>query len=149
MAIRFSLLAGALLLWLSFPLANFALCVVEENTHLREGPGTKFPVSFEVIRYTPLKKVKKKDGWYEVKDVDGQAHWIREDLVTTNFKCVTIKDEFANLRKGPGIKYPLAPGKRGDKYLSFRLLSERGEWAKVEDIEGDEAWVLKKLIWVQ
>ena len=127
----------------------FALCVSDPYAKLRRGPGTTWPVTFEVQQYMPLKKLSKQKGWYRVEDVDGQKHWIREDLVTARYHCATIKDKFANLRKGPGKNFPMVAASPGDKYLSFRWIGEKDGWLKLEDRDGDEVWVLKDLVWTQ
>jgi SH3-like domain-containing protein len=127
----------------------FALCVSDSHAKLRRGPGRTWPVTWEVEQYMPLKKLGKKKGWYRVEDVDGQKHWIREDLTTSAFKCATIKDTFANLRKGPGKNFEAVSASPGDKYLSFRLMGEQNGWLKLEDRDGDEVWVLQTLAWVQ
>jgi SH3-like domain-containing protein len=125
----------------------FALCVLPPFAHLRKAPTAEAEVDVEAIPYTPLKKIAKKNGWYEVKDVDNKTHWVREDLVTTSFHCVVIKVEFANLRKGPGIRFPKAKAGMGEKYLAFRLLEEKKDWLHVEDSEGDEVWIQKDNVW--
>lgn len=126
-----------------------ALCVLGPKSVLRKNPQQSAPVSLEGIPYMPLEKISKKAGWYEVKDVDGQKHWIREDLVTTSFQCAVIKTPFANLREGPGESFAKAKGRRGEKYLSFRVLGYEKSWVKIEDWEGDEAWIKEDLIWIQ
>ena len=125
------------------------ICVDQDQAKLRKGPGTVWPITWEVVRYFPLKKLSKQSGWYRVEDVDGVKHWIREDLVTSKFTCATIKDEFAFLRTGPGKNFPKVPAQKGEKYLSFRVVSEKADWIKIEDTEGDQAWVQKDLVWVQ
>lgn len=127
----------------------FALCVSEPHAKLRKGPSTKYPITAEVIQYTALKKIGKQKGWYRIKDVDEEIHWVREDIVTSKYQCATVKDPIANLRKGPGTKFEMLPMSPVDKYLSFRILEQKGDWLKVEDIEGDEAFILKNLVSVQ
>ena len=139
---------ASLFLGLYFAKPVMALCIQEDEAKLRDEPSTKSNIAWEGIRYMPLKKVSKQSGWYEVEDVDGKKHWIREDLVTNSYKCATIKDEYAYLRTGPGANFPKVKAEKGDKYLSFRLLGERNGFVKLEDQEGDEVWVAKKLVWI-
>lgn len=127
----------------------FGLCVDKKWSRLRQGPSLNYQVTWEVFRYMPLEKLSKKNGWYRVKDVDGKIHWIREDMVTQEYKCVVIKNEFANLRTGPGTNHPQTKVGRGDKYLSFRMVGNQGPWVKVEDSAGDTAWIYQPLVWVQ
>jgi SH3-like domain-containing protein len=50
-----------------------------------------------------------------------------------------IKNERANLRKGPGTNYE----KRWEvfKYMPFKLLRTKNNWKQVQDLDGDEYWV--------
>lgn len=136
------------LLFLCVPASVSALCVNEETANLRKGPDTKYEKTFEAIRYMPLEKISKQNGWYRVKVLDGSIHWVKENLVTDSFRCATIKEEFANLRQGPGTNWPKIHGGRGDRFLSFRLLKEQGKWVRLEDIEGDVVWIAKENLWI-
>ena len=141
--------AVILVLVLAVPSVAWGLCVNEEKANLRKGPSMKHPKTWEVIRYTPLKRLGKQGGWYHVEDLDGQKHWVREDLVTSSFACAAVKTEFANLRKGPGTNWPSAQVPRGEKYLSFRILQTKGRWLRLEDVEGDIVWAARENFWVQ
>jgi SH3-like domain-containing protein len=125
-----------------------AMCVLTRHVTMRKGPGMEHGPSAEVIIYTPLKKLEKKNGWYRVQDFENHKHWIREDLVTTHFECAVIKTEFATLRTGPGPRFPKARGGVGEKHLAFRLLESKKDWIRVEDAEGDEVWIAKKSVWI-
>lgn len=126
-----------------------SLCVNQEKANLRQGPGLKWAITWEATRYMPLKKLSKQEGWYRVSDLDGKNHWVREDLVSTGFSCAVIKSEYANIRKGPGLNFPKTRAGKGDKYLAFRILKAQGRWIKVEDVEGDEAWIARENLWIQ
>ncbi len=56
--------------------------------------------------------------------------------------CVSVPD--ANLRSGPGTKYK----KTWEvfKYMPFKKLSKKGNWYRVQDIDGDIHWIYRKLI---
>lgn len=129
--------------------STFGLCVSEEKANLRRGPGVHWTKTWEAIRYTPLEKLGKKNGWYRVKDIDGIIHWVKEDLVTRSYSCAAVKNSFANLRTGPGLQFPKAPFEKADKYVSFRVLKSKGRWIKLEDIEGDEVWAARENLWIQ
>lgn len=131
------------------PSIALALCVQNEFANLRKGPGTSFEKTWKVFRYMPLEKKSKKDGWYEVVDMEKRSHWIREDLVTTAYECAAISTDLANLRTGPGRKYPKAKPAQGMKYLSFRVLKKEGDWVQIEDAQGDEAWIHGPLVWIR
>ena len=84
-----------------------------------------------------------------MRDVDGDIHWVHSKLVTSKYRCATVKVNSANLRKGPGQRYPtsdLYP--KGLKYDSFKVIKIRKRWAQIEDFDGDRYWVFRNLIWI-
>lgn len=131
------------------PVLGADLCVNAEFANLRSGPGTQYPQTWKVFRYMPLEKLSKKDGWYEVRDLDGKTHWIKEDLVSTSLHCAVISNDFAYLRQAPSQNAPKARAQRGSKYLSFRVVEVKEDWVKVEDSEGDQAWIHRPLLWMR
>ncbi len=58
-------------------------------------------------------------------------------------EALCIKERRANLRKGPGLNY--------DKlwevfrYMPFKQLGKKGEWIRVQDLDGDIYWVHRRL----
>lgn len=137
----------ALILMFSFQ--SQALCINAKKANLRSGPSTKKPISWEVFKYMPLQKVKKKGRWIQVKDFEGDKHWVFDSLVTKKFQCAVVKVNKANLRTGPGSKYKKAADLPSvDKYTVFKLAKVQGKWAKVTDSFGDHYWVFRKLLWI-
>jgi len=127
-----------------------SLCVTSNKANLRSGPGTNFSISWEVLKYMPFRVLKKQKGWYRVKDVDGDVHWIFSKLVSKSLKCAVVKVKMANLRTGPGTKYSHSKVyPKAKKFDSFKLLKTKGKWARLEDEDKDRYWVFRELIWVQ
>ncbi|NOZ25768.1 MAG: hypothetical protein GXO94_06750 [Nitrospirae bacterium] len=126
-----------------------ALCVSAPEANLRGGPGTKYEKRWLVFRYTALKKIAKRKGWYKVRDVDGDVHWIYGRLVTDRFRCAVVKVEKANVRTGPGTRFKKSSMSPAIKYDSFKVLRRKGEWVKVMDEFGDKGWIHRKLLWIQ
>lgn len=60
----------------------------------------------------------------------------------TNALCVNVPK--ANLRSGPGTQYEKSW--HVFKYMPFKKLSSKGNWYKIQDVDGDKHWVYKKLI---
>jgi len=60
----------------------------------------------------------------------------------THALCVTAPD--ANLRSGPGTKHE----KTWEvfKYMPLKKLSQKGNWYKVQDVDGDKHWIYRKLV---
>ncbi len=128
---------------------GYALCVSADTANLRRGPGTKYEKTWQVFKYMPLEKVAEKGGWYKVKDVDGDIHWIYGKLVTSKYKCAVVKAKRANIRTGPGKRYRKTSISPAIKYDSFKVLKSGRKWVKVVDEFGEKGWIYKKLLWIR
>lgn len=126
-----------------------ALCIKVPEANLRKGPGTNHEKSWEVFKYMPFQKIGKKGGWYQVRDVDGDQHWVYGKLVTDSMRCATVKVDSANVRTGPGTNFETLFATPVDKYYCFRVLETRGDWVQVEDEMRNKGWVYKPLLWIQ
>ena len=133
----------------SIPLSAFALCVSNSEANLRRGPGTKYEKTWEVFKFMPFKKLSKRDGWYRVKDLDGDIHWIHAKLVTDKYKCAVVSNKKANVRTGPGTKNKQTSFSPVLRYYSFKVLKIQGDWVQVKDQDGDTGWINKPLLWIQ
>lgn len=131
------------------PAAASALCVSVPEANLRHGPGVHYDKSWEVLKYMPFKKIGQKGGWYKVKDVDGDVHWILGRLTTNAIRCAVVKVDKANVRTGPGTGYANSPLSPVEKYYSFKVVDTKGGWVKVQDEVFNNAWVAKTLLWTQ
>lgn len=131
------------------PTAAHALCVKVPEANLRQGPGTQYEKSWEVFAYMPFEKIDSQGNWYRVSDVDGDVHWIYNRLVTDDMRCAVISKEKVNVRTGPGTNYPLADVGTVEKYYSFKVLDEQGQWVKVEDDISNSGWIYRPLLWLQ
>ena len=132
-----------------------ALCIKDKKANLREGPGTHHKKLWEVPKYMPFKKIRRKGDWLQVQDLDGDKYWVYRKLTTTKYKCAVIKD-WANLREGPGTNFPKVPwsptGKppfRMPKYFPMKVLKIKNSWVRVEASDGDQAWIYRPLVWIQ
>ncbi len=126
-----------------------ALCVSSNYANLRGGPSTKYEKTWEVLKYTPLKKLSTRGKWVRVKDLEGDIHWVHAPLVSSKFKCAMIKDEKANIRSGPGTKYEMTPESPGKQYYSYKVIKIQGDWVKIRDELGTKGWIFKPLLWIQ
>lgn len=62
--------------------------------------------------------------------------------LVTQAACINSSE--ANLRKGPGTEHE----KTWEvfKYMPFKIMSKKGNWYKVKDVDGDVHWIYNKLI---
>ncbi|MCB9025762.1 MAG: hypothetical protein H6625_05560 [Bdellovibrionaceae bacterium] len=126
---------------------SFALCVSSDIANLRIGPGQSFSVSLTVGKYTPLLEIGGEKGWYKVRYLDGSIHWVYNSLVSTRMKCVAVKTNKANLRTGPGTKFPFAAYQIADKYFPFKRINQKDDWYNLLDASGNKFWLHKSTLW--
>ena len=140
---------GLFILVIQFVLQSaFGLCVISSKANLRSGPSSKNKITWVAPKYTPLLEIKKKGSWYNVKDQDGQKHWVFGNNVSKRTKCVAVKVASANLRTGPGARNKLGDIRRVDRYTPFKRIdiADNG-WYQVEAIWGGRYWISDKLVW--
>ncbi|MBI4843531.1 MAG: SH3 domain-containing protein [Nitrospirae bacterium] len=56
--------------------------------------------------------------------------------------CVTA--DTANLRSGPGTNYDVSW--QVFKYMPLKMASQKGDWYRVQDIDGETHWIYKPLV---
>lgn len=124
------------------------LCASNVKVQLHKGPGSKFPRTWVVGKYTPLQELERKDHWIKVKDMDGEDHWVDATHVTYKYRCVAVKSTVAQLRTGAGPQFP-APNlmMTADRYTPFKRVESEGPWVQVENDYGVKAWIHEKNLW--
>lgn len=66
-------------------------------------------------------------------------------LIFSNYAfALCVKAPLANLREGPGTKYEKTW--HVFKYMPFKKLAQKGNWYKVQDVDGDVHWIYSKLV---
>ena len=138
------ILVAALIL---FPSFAFALCVNSDNVSLRAKPDANAKVSWTVGRNMPLLQVDRKGAWIQVRDFEGEQHWIHARNVNTRIECVVVRSSIANLRSGPGSQFGQTDLGFVKKYATFKKITRDEEWLKVQDAFGQIHWVHEKTLW--
>jgi SH3-like domain-containing protein len=138
------------LFMLLIPVQVSALCVKVSTANLRSGPGTNYEKMWQVYKYMPLRKVGTSvaGDWFAVEDVDGDVTWIYQSLVTSKYKCATVKSRIVNVRTGPGTKYRKKFPEPAQQYESFKVLQIKRPWVKVQDTWGNVGWIHKSYLWI-
>jgi SH3-like domain-containing protein len=134
-------------LWASPGIAT-GLCVKVSQANLRAGPGTDHQKSWEVYLYMPFKKVGQDGSWIQVKDMDGDIHWVHDQLVTDEMRCAVVKVNQANVRTGPGTHYAKSTLSPVEKNYPFKVIETQDGWVKVQDEVANEGWVAQPLLWM-
>jgi SH3-like domain-containing protein len=124
------------------------VCVISPKAKLHRGPGTNYPVSWTVSQNMPLLKIGQMKSWYQVKDLDGEKHWILANAVSRRISCAVVKTRTAKLRTGPGKEFPSADLAFVDRYTPFKKIDRDGEWVQIQDEYQGKYWVHEDNIWI-
>lgn len=115
-----------------------------DTANMREGPGTRFAVLWQVYENFPLKIVAQRKEWLKTEDFLGDEAWIYASLTDAK-PAVVVEVELANVRSGPGTNHPVRFTAQWG--AAFQVLGQRGEWLKVEDAHGGHGWLHRGLVW--
>lgn len=129
------------------PSLSQALCVNGDHVNLRAKPDAKSKVTWIVGRNMPLMEVERKGAWMQVKDFEGERHWIHLRNVTSRVDCVVVRAKVANLRLGPGSQFAQTDLGYVKKYATFKKLGRDEEWLKVQDAFGQIHWAHETTVW--
>ncbi len=124
-----------------------AVCVQTRNAQLRKGPGPNFAVSWTVGQLMPFMKIGEQGAWSEVKDLDGQVHWVTSKSLTQRFACAVVKTKQARLHSAPNPRDPASETKFVDRYTPFKKIDRDGAWIQVEDDHKTEHWISETNLW--
>lgn len=123
------------------------VCVTAERANLRAGPGADKRVTWQVGKFMPLVVMSEQNGWFQVKDVDGEMHWISSNLVSGGGHCLVVSARVAILRRAAGAKSLASDIPFAEKYTTFRKIGREDEWIQVMDPYREKFWINEKLVW--
>ena len=135
-------------LFVLFSFKANALCINASMANLRAKPSSNSAITWVVGRHTPLVYLKSKGAWYQVKDQDGERHWVHSGLVTSRYKCLSILTSRANLRTGAGSHFPKHKYRAAEKYEAFKRLQKQDSWYEVKNNYGNVMWVHKSNVFI-
>ncbi len=118
--------------------------IAGERVNLRAGPGLNHTRRWVVSRGYPLKVLKRKDGWAQVRDFEGDTAWVAQRLLSERRMAIVTAD-LVNIRQQPGTDHPIAF--QAERLVLLRYLGRKGDWVHVRHPDGDEGWVHERLVW--
>ncbi len=95
----------------------------------------------------PFMRFERKNSWVRVEDLEGESHWALARNLSDATSCVVVRAQIATLRKAPSTSAPTTDIRTVDKYTPFKKLELDGDWIKVEDEAGHQAWVHQSNLW--
>jgi SH3-like domain-containing protein len=140
-----SIIAACLLLTGALAARAETIYVDEAKARVRSGPGTEYSVLWEAPRYSPLELLAKYKDWYAVRDFQKDVGWIHQGAAAKG-KAAVVTQAKVSVHKSPDHKSPVAY--TVEKHYLFKVLEDRGSWLRVKDADGEEGWILEKMVWV-
>lgn len=117
--------------------------IASNEVNVRVGPGTQYPISWVYKqKHWPIEAVAKHQGWYKVRDIDGEEGWIYSRFFSKKRYAI-----IENKNKSPVKMYKKRDGKK------VVLLFEPGALIRINSCELDicrvshgktKGWMLKK-----
>ena len=129
------------------------VCISKAKVDLRKGPGKKNAISWTVGKNMPFLKIaegrdKQNSKWFQVRDLDGQKHWLRPGDITSKVNCAVIRTKKAKLRQGPGANFPEAELASVDRYTPFKKIDRDGDWVLLQDDYQGQYWANESSLWI-
>lgn len=111
-----------------------------EETNLRAGPGTGYPVEWVLLRRAwPVEIIAEHDTWRRVRDVEGTVGWVHQTMLSGE-RTIVVTGDVRTLRASPDAN--ARPVLRAGAGVQGELLTCEAAWCRVE-IDGTRGWIAR------
>lgn len=115
------------------------------QANMRDGPGTRHEILYELARYYPLKVLARQGNWLKVRDFEGDVGWVHRKLTRTS-PTLIVKQDRANVRSGPSTRYRIVTRLGYGEVM--QQLGRQGRWVKVRLPQHSRTgWIARSLLW--
>lgn len=118
--------------------------IAGDPVNMRSGPGTRYPVMWELGRGFPLKVLVRKGKWLQVKDFEGDSGWVYRKL-TNKKPNVIVTKKIVNIRSGPGRKYKILG--QAEYGTVLKLIKKNKGWVNIKHSNKLVGWIKGNLVW--
>lgn len=126
------------------PIPRF-VSLKNEETNVRTGPGTRYPIAWVYHRAgMPVEVVEEYDLWRKVRDVEGTTGWVHKTLISGR-RNVMIRGREARVVRidhAPDAK----PLLKAEPMVIARLMECNPGWCRIQ-VGGRKGWLEKKYLW--
>ncbi len=125
------------------------LSIKSDKVNLRSGPGVKYSIKWEYGSGFPVKVLKRKGNWVQVKDFESDTGWVHKTLLQKQPQMIVKvnrgKEQKINIRSKPGTKNKIV----GKAYYGvvFKTIGKQSDWVKVQHESGVKGWIRSNLLW--
>ncbi|NBX03477.1 MAG: hypothetical protein EBR02_05370 [Alphaproteobacteria bacterium] len=126
------------------PIPRF-VALKADDTNVRTGPGTRYPISWVYHRANmPVEVVEEYDLWRKIRDVEGTTGWVHKTMIVGQ-RTVMIKGKEARIvRREP--KEKAAPLLKSEPMVVAKLVECEKDWCRIQ-ISGRKGWIEKTALW--
>jgi SH3-like domain-containing protein len=130
------------------PLPRF-VSVEDEKTHVRAGPGEKYPIQWVIERKgLPVEIILEFENWRKIRDIEGQEGWVfqgllsgkRTGIIKAKDKVTVYEKPYEEVTKESRASLYLEPGVLVDIHEC------KNNWCEVES-SGFSGYLQRKFIW--
>ncbi len=136
---------------LAAPLADSGLPIPRfvslknEETNVRTGPGTRYPIAWIYRRQNmPVEVIEEFDFWRKIRDAEGATGWVHKMMIDgSRYAMIIGKEPCLLLHNSKADAKPLLKAKPG--VIASMMECER-DWCRLQ-VEGRRGWAEKKRLW--
>ncbi|MDD5759256.1 MAG: SH3 domain-containing protein [Desulfobulbaceae bacterium] len=115
-----------------------------QQVNMRSGPGTNYPVLWELGAGFPLRTIKQQGKWLQVKDFEGDTGWVFKRL-TSKTPTVIVTRKIVNIRSGPSTKKSIVG--KAEYGTVLKVVTQNKGWVKIQQQGRHVGWIRKNLVW--
>jgi SH3-like domain-containing protein len=125
------------------PIPRFVALKAEE-TNIRTGPGTRYPIQWVYHREgLPVEVVEEFEHWRKIRDMEGTAGWVHKTMIA-GARNALIKAKSARIvRAEPSAKG--RPLLKVEPAVIAKLAECEKDWCRIQ-ITGRKGWIEKKYL---
>ena len=140
-------LTATWLIILMVPAFASTASIGQDKVNVRTSPNLKAEILFQAHLGYPVELAGTKGEWVKIKDWQDKVGWVYRPLINKRIQTAVVLPELGNIRKGPGLKYPVVTQvKNGEVYKVFQ---EQNGWVKIGYYMEDQVlgWIRNDLVW--
>lgn len=116
-----------------------------DNINLRTDSNTSSQIICKINKNTPVEIIQEKYDWYKIKLPKTTGLYVRKDLITSiDEKTAKASKDNINIRLQPNESCPVLGQIHKNEIVT--ILSDNGEWYKIEPAGNSFGWIHKKFV---
>lgn len=126
------------------PIPRF-VALKSEETNVRTGPGTRYPIQWIYRRlHMPVEVIEEFDLWRKVRDADGTSGWVHKTMVVGGrYAMITGKDtRVVRIDADARSKAIL----KTEPSVIADVLECAKDWCRIQ-LSGRKGWIEKQYLW--